>query len=136
MRTQEQQNPTEDRSLGDLLSELMSETTTLIRQEITLAKAEMTQKAIEAGQNVGAIAAGGIILYLGVATVIAAIILLLVQWHLAPWIAALIVGAVVVASGVVAMNNGMNALKNMDPAPKQTVKTLKDDVQWAKDQTR
>ena len=50
-----------DRSLGDLFAELTHETTTLVRQEVTLAKAELSHKAAEVGKDVGFLAAGGLV---------------------------------------------------------------------------
>ena len=66
-----------DRSIGELFSELSRETTALLRQEVQLAKAEMTQKASRVGKNVGFLVIGGVVAYTGVLALVAAGIILL-----------------------------------------------------------
>lgn len=125
----------DNRSLGDLFSELASETSTLVRQELQLAKTEMTQKATSAGKDIGMIGAGGALAYAGLLAVIAAVVIGLGQ--LIPmWLSALIVGLVVIGVGYMLVQRGLTALKQVNPAPSQTIETLKEDAQWAKDQTR
>ena len=65
----------QDRSLGELFADLMRETTTLIRQEVALAKSEMSQKAVSIGKDIGFLAAGGAVAYAGLLAIVAAIIL-------------------------------------------------------------
>ncbi len=132
----EQPQAKTERSVGELLGDLMQETTTLVRQEIALAKNEMTQKATQAGKDAGALAVGGAVAYAGLLAIVAAIILLLVHANVTPWVAALLVGIVVAAIGGAMVMKGLNALKHSDMAPRQTVETLKEDVQWAKNQTK
>ena len=67
----------DDRSLGELFSELAQETTTLVRHEVNLAKTEMSEKASRAGKHVGFLAAGGAVAYAGLLAVLAAVIILL-----------------------------------------------------------
>jgi hypothetical protein len=67
-----EQQEREDRSIGELFSELSQKTTTLVRQEIELAKAEMSQKASRVGKNVGFLVIGGIVAYTGLLAVVAA----------------------------------------------------------------
>ncbi|MGI8555383.1 MAG: phage holin family protein, partial [Pyrinomonadaceae bacterium] len=90
----------EDRSIGELFSELATETSTLIRQEVALAQAEMTQKATKIGKNVGFLVVGGAIAYAALLAIVAAVIVGLA--HFIPlWLSALIVGVVLaVAAGV------------------------------------
>lgn len=125
-----------ERSVGELLGDLMHETTTLVRQEITLAKNEMTQKAATAAKNAGALAVGGVIAYTGLLAIVAAIILLLVHWGVTAWVSALIVGIVIAAIGGGLVMKSLTTLKHTDMAPHQTIETLKEDAQWAKDQTK
>ncbi len=130
-----EQHPAE-RSVGELLGDLMHETTTLVRQEITLAKNEMTQKATTAGKNAAALAVGGVVAYTGLLAVVAGIILLLVHFGVTAWVSALLVGIVIAAIGGGLVMKGLATLKHIDMAPHQTIETLKEDAQWAKDQTR
>lgn len=129
------QDRREERSLGDLFAELASETSTLVRQEIRLASAEMSQKVANAGRNAGLIGAGGALAYAGLLAIVAAAVIGL--GHFIPvWLSALIVGLVVVAIGYVLIQMGLSALKRLDPMPRQTVETLKEDKEWAKEQLR
>ena len=124
-----------DRSLGELFSELAQDTSTLVRQEMTLAKTEMSQKASRVGKDVGFLAAGGAVAYAGLLAVLAGIIVLLGQ-IIPMWLSALLVGLVVAGVGYFLVRKGLDALKREDLAPRQTIETIKEDQQWAKDQTR
>jgi hypothetical protein len=120
---------TDERTLGDLFSELSQETSTLVRQEVQLAKVEITEKVAKAGKNVALIAGGGLIAYTGVLALVAALILGLATW-MAPWLAALLVGLVFVGIAAVLIVTGLNDLKEIDPTPQRTVATIKEDKEW------
>ena len=124
----------DDRSLGELFSELAQETTTLVRQEVNLATTEMTQKASRAGRHIGVLAAGGAVAYAGLLAILAGIIALL-NAMMPLWVAALLVGIVVAIVGYVLVRRALDALKREDFAPRETIETLKEDQRWAKDQT-
>ena len=124
-----------DRSIGELFTELARETNTLMRQEILLAKAELSQKASEAGKKVAFLAVAGAVVYAGLLAVIASIILLLAE-RIAPWLSALLVGSAVVIAGYVLLRQQLNALKRLDAKPRATVETLQQGKQWAKEQLR
>ena len=128
-------NGRDDRSLGELFSELAQETSTLVRQEVDLAKTEMSQKASRVGKDVGFLAAGGAVAYAGLLAILAGVIVLLGQ-VIPMWLSALLVGLVVVAVGYFLVKKGLDALKREDMAPRQTIETLKEDQQWIKDQTK
>jgi hypothetical protein len=123
----------DDRSLGELFSELSRQTSTLIRQEVALAKAEMKQKGTEVGKDVGMMAAGGALAYAGLLALIATIIIVLAEF-MPWWLSALIVSLVVLGIGGLLVQRGMNALKQTNMAPEQTIETLKEDKEWAKKQ--
>jgi putative superfamily III holin-X len=125
----------DNRSLGELFSELAQETSTLVRQEVDLAKTEMSQKASRVGKDVGFLAAGGAAAYAGLLAILAAVIVVL-DTFLPLWLAALLVGLAVVAVGYFLVKKGLDALKREDVAPQKTIETLKEDGQWIKDQTR
>ena len=125
----------EERSIGELFAELARETSTLVRQEVQLAKTEMTQKASQVGKDAGMIGAGGAVAYAGLLAIIAGIIFGLGE--LIPlWVAALLVGVVVGGIGYVIIQRGLGALKRADLTPRETINSLKEDTEWAKDQTR
>jgi hypothetical protein len=123
-----------DRSLGELFSELAQDTSTLVRQEVNLAKTEMSQKASRAGKQVGVLAAGGAVAYAGLLAILAGVIVLLDN-VMPLWASALLVGVVVAVVGYLLVRRALDALKREDFAPRDTVQTLKEDQQWAKDQT-
>jgi len=125
------QTQRDDRSLGELVGDLSRETRTLVRQEVALAKTELTQTATEVGKDVGFLAVGGAVAYAGFLAILAAIILalaLVLPW----WLAAAIVGVVVAGVGGALMSKGLAALKHAELAPRQTLDTLKGDVDAVK----
>lgn len=124
----------DERSLGELFSDLTQQTSTLLRQEVQLAKAELTQSVTNAGRGVGLIIAGGVIAYAGFLAILSAIILVLWQAGLEGWLAALLVGLVVGALGVILVLQGRSALKVSNLAPQKTVKSLKEDTKMVKEQ--
>jgi len=123
------------KSLGNLFSDLTQETATLVRQEVALARAEISQKASRLGKDVGLIAAGGAVAYAGLILILFGVALGLAALGMSPWIAYLLVGIVAVLLGGMIARHGVSGLKHADPVPHQTVETLKDDARWAKEQT-
>src|ERR671913_1294210 len=120
-----EQHEREERSIGELFAELSQKTTTLVRQEIQLAKVEMSQKASRVGKNVGFLVVGGVVAYTGVLALVAAGIILLGQ--LIPyWLSAGIVGLVIALIGLFLVVKGANTLRQEDPVPQETVETLKE----------
>ncbi|HEX8250693.1 MAG TPA: phage holin family protein [Pyrinomonadaceae bacterium] len=123
----------EERSLGELFSELASETSTLVRQEVALAQTELTQKATKVGKNVGFLVVGGAVGYAALLAIIAAVIIGLANF-IPAWASALIVGAVVGIVAYLLISSALAALKKTDLTPRETVETLKEDAQWLKNQ--
>ena len=123
----------DERSLGDLFSELAAETGTLVRQEVALAQAELTVKATSVGKNVGFLAVGGAIAYAGVLAILAGIILGL-SLLIPAWIAAIIVGLVVGAVAFFLISSALEELKKTNFKPEETVESIKEDAQWLKNQ--
>jgi len=128
-------NSSDDRSLGELFAELSRETSTLVRQEVELAKTEMSQKMTQVGKDVGFLTVGGAIAYAGLLFILAAIAIALMK-VVEPWLAALIVGLVVVGIGFFLVQKGLSDLKRTNLAPQQTIETLKEDTEWAKQQVK
>jgi len=124
----------DERSLGELFGELTREVTTLVRQEATLAKTEITQKISLVGKDVAMLAAGGAVAYAGLLAIVAAVIIGLANAGLPWWASALLVGIVVAGTGGFLVQRGMNALKHEDLAPRETLETVKEDTQWARRQ--
>lgn len=120
-------------SLGELFGQLAQETGSLVRQEVQLAKVEITNKATSAGRNVGLIAVGGALTHAGFLVLLAAGVAGL-QAVMPIWAAALVVGVVVLGLGYALMMKGVGALKLLDPVPEKTVQTMKDNQSWVKEQ--
>ena len=123
----------EERPLSELFGDLVTETTTLVRNEVALAKVEITQKATKVGTNIGSLVIGGAVGYAALLAICAAVILLLSNW-IPPWLSALIVGVVVGVIAWLMISKAMATLRNMDMTPQESVESLKEDAQWIKDQ--
>jgi len=124
----------DERSLGDLFAELARETNTLFRQEVQLAKAEVTESATKAGRSIAFLLAGGAVAYAGFLAILAAIILGLWDAGLEAWQAALLVGIVVAVIGIFLVMRARDTLQTTVLVPRKTVGTLKEDQEWMKEQ--
>lgn len=129
----------EERSIGQLLKELRDETTTLLRQEVDLAKTEMGEKASRVGRNVGSLAVGGGVALLGALALLAAVVYgltsILNQFMsvgVAIWLAPLIVGAVLAAIGYSLVQKALAALRQESLTPTRTTQTLQENKEWLK----
>ena len=123
-----------DRPVGELLRQLAQETTTLVRQELELAKAEVSQKGKKAGLGIGILGAAGVVALLALGALTAFFILAL-DGVMPAWLAALIVALVYGAiAGVLALVGRERVQEVGKPIPEQTVETVKEDVEWAKTQ--
>jgi xanthine/uracil permease len=129
----------EERSIGQLLKELRDETTTLLRQEVDLAKTEMGEKASRVGRNVGSLAVGGGVAFLGALALLAAVIYgltsILNQFMsvgVAIWLAPLIVGLVLAAIGYSLVQKALATLRQESLTPKRTTQTLQENKEWLK----
>ncbi len=125
----------DERSLGELFGDLSRQASTLVRQEIQLAKTELTQSAGRLGKDVGFMAGGGVIAFVGFEAIIAAIIIGLAQF-IPWWLSALLVGLLLVVAGYFLLQRGLSAMKQESLAPEQTVRSVQETVEWAKGQVR
>jgi uncharacterized membrane protein YqjE len=116
----------QDRSLGELLGDLTRDITSLVRQEITLARVEMSDKAANIGKQLGLLAVGGALAYSGVLAIVAALVIVLANAGLPWWASALIVGVVAAAIGGLIVKKGLDAIKGQDLVPRQTLDSLKE----------
>ena len=125
----------ENKSLGDLFSDLATDMSNLVRQEVTLAQVEMTKNAKRFGRNVGYLVVGGAVGYAALLAVIAAVILLLDRF-MPSWGAALLVGILIAGISWLLIGKALNALQETEIAPRETVETLKEDAAWVKQQIK
>lgn len=128
-------NELRSHSTGDLVKQLSEQTTTLVRKEIELAKAELSKKGKVAGQGAGMFGGAAVVglLALGVLTTM---ILALLDKAMDLWVAALIVTVIYGAIAAVLAMSGRDRVKQATPPAEQTVETVKEDVQWAKSQAK
>ena len=125
----------EERSIAELLGELSHDMGLLVRQEAQLAKTEMQGTLSRVATDLVSLATGGVVMMLGGLALTAAIILLLIDpVGLKPWVSAVLVGIVMLIIGSVLLRRGIKDLKATDPTPRRTVETIKEDIQWAKEQ--
>jgi hypothetical protein len=128
-----QQPNSDDRSLQELWSDMTSETSTLFRKEIELAKLETKESVARAGKAGVMFGAGGVVALLALQLLSFA-----AAWGLAAVLptgfAFLIVGVVYVAVAGVLFAQGRKRAAEVKVVPEQTVETLKEDVQWARAQ--
>ncbi len=126
-----------DRPIAELLKQLSQETSTLVKQELDLAKAEMAQKGKQAGLGAGFIGGGALFALGAFAALTACLIALLATALDHVWLAALIIALVYGATAALLGVQGKDKIQEATPpAPEQTLETLKEDVQWAKHPTR
>lgn len=119
----------EERPLNELFGDLMQEVKLLLRQEMQLLKIEMSHKVSQAGKDVALLAIGGALAYAGLLVLLAAATLALAL-VIPGWASALIVGLIVVGAGYVLFQKGMSDLKKFNPAPQQTIDSLKETKIW------
>lgn len=130
---------THPNTLPNLLRDLRDETTTLLRQEVALAKAELKENASHLTSHAVQIAVGGFVAYAGVIVLLIGLGLL-VSWLLvragmtrdvALWVSIGGVGLIVSAIGAAMLSRAKNALTHDDVMPRQTIETLRQDKDWA-----
>jgi len=126
--------PRSERSFGDLFGSLTSQLGELIHKEIELARTEITANLVRTGRNASLIGVGAVVGYAGFLAIVGAAIALLVEVGLTAWLSALIVGLVLVVLAVVLVQRGRAELTAGSIAPERTIRTLKDDADWAKEQ--
>jgi tetrahydromethanopterin S-methyltransferase subunit C len=126
----------EERSAGELVKQLSEQVSALVREEVKLAQLEMTRKGKQFGVGAGMISGGGLIALYGVGCLIACAVLAISE-ALAAWLAALIVGLVLLAVAGVAAQAGKRRMKTaVPPVPAETVGSVKADVEEIKERAR
>ncbi len=125
-------------TLGSLLTELREESTTLLRQEIALAKAEINEKAAHIGKNTLELATGGalayaglIVLLIGVALLVSRVFVALgLRPEMAVWLGPVAVGLIVAVIGAGMVARAKKAISAEKVFPRETMESLKDDKRW------
>ena len=127
-------NDQRDKPIGELLKQLSTDTSTLVKQEMALARAEIAEQGKKAGLGAGLFGAAGALALVTLGALAATLILLLDK-AMDAWVAALIVTVVFGAIAAVLALTGKNRIQEATPPAPQTVETVKEDVEWAKTQT-
>ncbi len=122
-----------ERPLTALIADLATETTTLVRKEVELARAEVSEKVSQATAGAISLAAGGFVALLGLIYILLAAVYALSR-IVPDWAAALIVGGVVTLIGVFMLMAGKKKIAATNLQPERTIETLKDDKRWAQSQ--
>ena len=126
----------DDRPLGELVQDLSRQTSTLIRQEMRLAQAELAEKGRHAGKGAGMFGGAGVVALYGVGGLVAAAILGLAT-VIEPWIAAAAIGAVLLlVAGVLALTGKKELDEAGPPKPEQALESMQRDVETVKARAR
>src|SRR5262249_4833470 len=119
----------QERSIGELFGQLSEDVGLLVRQEAQLAKAEMQAKISRSVADLVLVVAGGVVGLIGALALAAALVLLLINpIGIKPWLAALLVGGILAIIGFVILQAGLRKLKTIDPVPRRTAQSVKDDI--------
>jgi uncharacterized membrane protein YqjE len=129
------QRSADQRTMTDVLQDIVGNVQEIIRAEFRLAKVETKEKARQASKPATMIGIGGVIGLYGLGFVLLAAVYALSQ-VITAWLAALIVGAVLAIAAAILVSAGKNALKRINPVPEKTVQTVKENVQWSKGQIK
>jgi uncharacterized membrane protein YqjE len=128
--------PRMDRSLGELFSDLSEQTAALIKQEMRLAKVELSENLADAGKHAMMIGVAAVFGLAAVMTIAAAITLLLIDVGVEPWLAAGVTAAALGLTAYLLAQSGISALRKTSIAPVETIHSLKETTQWLKNPTR
>jgi hypothetical protein len=131
----------DNRSIGDLIRELADEGRSLLRSEVSLVKAELSDKVHVYERNSTRIAIGGAFLLAALFFVlwavnmgVTALLTLAVEEEIAIWLAPLLIGIILAVVGRSMVKGGTNEIKHEGLVPERTARTLRDDTRWAKEQ--
>jgi xanthine/uracil permease len=130
------ENREESRGIGDLLGDLGRQVSTLVRKEIDLARVEVTSSVGRMSRGAAMAGAGGALLYAGLLVLLLAVVLGLIQAGMDAWLAALIVAVVVMVIGGVIASMGVKQMQSTELAPKQTAETVRENVEFVKEQMK
>lgn len=124
-----------DRSLADVVRDIIGDIQNIVRSEVRLAKAEMQEEAGKTIRAAGMLAGGALVALFAVGCLVLCLIYALSN-VVAPWLAALLVGVGLLVLAGVLVSIGRNRLKDVTPTPEKTVHSVKENVEWMKNQTK
>lgn len=127
--------PHDERSIPELMSDVANQTGDLVRTEVRLARAELSEKVAQIESGVILLAGGGLVAYSGFLILLLAAVFGLANW-IDPWLSALIVGAVIVIVGVIMLMKGRNNMRGSNLTPDRTLSSAQKDAELAKSEVR
>lgn len=127
--------PVPQRSLADILQDILQNLQQIVRAEFRLARVELKEKAQSAAKPASTLATGVVLSLYGLGFLFLAAIYALDR-VIPTWASALVVGGLLAIIGFILISGGRQKLKQINPVPQKTVETVKENVQWAKDQTK
>lgn len=122
-------------SIAQLLSNLIADAQTLVRKEFDLAKTEIMSEVDKVRQGAIMLGAGIALAAIGGLFLLAMIAELLVAAGLDRWVAYLILGGVLAIAGGIVLYTGIKRFQTVDPVPRETIETIREDVSWLKEQS-
>ena len=127
--------PMPERTVAELFSDLSQQLSTLFRQEALLARTEVTQRVQAFARDAVVIGIGAALGLAALMAATAAIVLLLIQLNLTPWIAAVLTAALLAIVGGVLVQARLSAMRKRTVVPVETVESIKETAQWIKKET-
>ena len=124
-----------DRSFSDLLQDIIRNVQEIVRSEVRLAKTEIREEAVKTKASLVLLGAGALTGFFAIL-----FLLLMIASALAlvmpNWAAALVVGAALAVAAGVMLTGGVKSFERIHPTPERTVETIKENIEWAKRQTK
>ena len=131
-----QASPSQERPTAELVKQLSEQVSVLVRDELKLAQMEMTRKGKQAGVGIGMLGGGGLIALYGLGCLVACVVIAL-SGALAAWLAALVIGAALLAvAGAAALLGKSRLHKAVPPVPKEAAESVQTDVEVIKERVR
>jgi uncharacterized membrane protein YqjE len=127
--------PQMQRTVPELLQDIVSNIQSIVRSEVRLAKTEIKEEASKAVKPGTALGAGLVVGLYGMGFLLLAVVYAL-SIVVAGWLAALIVGGVLAIASAIMVSSSLKKLKQVNPTPEKTIRTLEENVQWAKDRIK
>jgi uncharacterized membrane protein YqjE len=124
-----------DRSFSDVLEDVVSNVQGIIRSEVRLAKAEIQEETVKAGKAARIVGFGVVLAVYGLGFLLLTCLYAL-ETAITPWFAALIMMLLVGIPAAVLVIAGIKRMKRVDPRPDKTIRTIRENLEWAKDQMR
>ena len=124
-----------ERTFSAVLQDIVGNIQNIVRSEIRLVKTEIKEDAVQAGKSARILAAGSVLAVYAGATLVLTLVRVL-ETVLAPWQAALVIAAVVGTAAWLLISMGRSRMNHVDAVPEKTVRSVKENVEWAKDQIK